>query len=193
MYANTGIQNVYNMYVSTSSDRLCRGGSFRSVEWHEMTIRSVRKTMDYRNVCEMQKQWKVKVVRRINDHMVVEMDGTWLSGSSSSWVNQWTNEWMSASMNEWIIAWINQWVSHWKNEWANGSINDSMAEWINECLSDQWTNHWMREPMNEWINEGMTEWINHWIKEWENRWMNVSLNRWRINEWFQSMRKPMNK
>ena len=173
MYANTGIQNVYNMYVSTSSDRLCRGGGFRSVEWHEMTIRSIRKPWTIGMSVRCRSNEKLRLWgASTNDHMVVEMDGTWLSGSSSSWVNQWTNEWMNECINEWVNHCMNQpmseslkeWMSEWFNQWLNGRVN----QWVPE------------RSMNESLNEGTNEWVN----QWRNDWMNQPLN--------QRMREPMN-
>ena len=100
----------------------------RSFQWEHCRY---EKSMSYKNVCEIQKQWKIEVVRRSNE---------WANGCWDVNVMRWY-ELIDAT--ESMHAWPSECVSDWGNER------------MIECASERTNNRTNELTMNGQINEQM--------------------------------------
>ena len=137
------------------------------------------KSMAYRKVSEMQKQWSVEVMRCINEWANDAWDAaemTWKKPRTTDWMNQYTNESMIQSMNAWTL-----------NHWINDSMNQRTIETINQAANklqyqstNQWVNEGVSESMNGWLSDSMHQWTHESMKQWSNepqiQWTDDSVN-----------------
>ena len=128
---------------------------------------SYKKSMVYRIILEMQKQWSTMKLwgASTNEQMVVE--------TPLKWLNQWTNE----PMNQWINSEsVNQWV------------NEIVSRWIHEAVKkmDQWL-------MNQWINDRVGQWVDEpWTHETVNQKINKPIIQWTNTPMNQCIHESMN-
>lgn len=116
---------------------LCRGGSFEKMNGKRNQL--PKKSIDYRQVFAMQKQWIVEVARHTNEQMAVEMPISWHEKCMRKWPNQPRN----------------QWIIEWNSDPLNQRINTSIAQRINHCINN--------ESMKQWISESMKQSTSKWM------------------------------
>jgi hypothetical protein len=160
-------------YMHTKKNR--RAGA----EVSETKQTNYNKSMAYRKVSEMQKQWSVEVMRCINEWANDAWDAaemTWKKLRTTDWMNQYTNESMIQSMNAWTL-----------NHWINDSINQQTIETINQAA-----NELQYQSTNQWVNEGVSESMNQWVNDSVKQWSSQSLNPWTDDSAIQCINEPMN-
>ena len=102
----------------------------RSFQWEHCRY---EKSMAYKNVCEIQKQWKIEVVRRSNEWAngcwdVNEMKWTYWRDRINARMTQWVREWLREWKNDWMWERTNEQTNKRTNELTmNGQINEQMA------------------------------------------------------------------
>jgi hypothetical protein len=171
----------------------------RSFQWEHCRY---EKSMAYKNDCEIQKQWKIEVVRRSNEWAngcwdVNEMKWTYWRDRINARMTQWVREWLREWKNDWMWERTNEQTNEWtNNEWANQRTNGLMTEWLNESMNawitmternTEWVSQWLSEPTDQWsMAEATNKWMNEcWVNEWESAWMNDWLNDW-LNGWMSN-------
>jgi len=96
-----------------------------------------KKSMAYKKVFAMQKQWVVEVVKRINAWAKIEWDANEMISKNpctTDLTNQWTNE----SINQWTNEPVGRWINEPKNQWSNEPVIQWVNDSVNRC-TNQWT------------------------------------------------------
>jgi hypothetical protein len=96
-----------------------------------------KKSMAYKKVFAMQKQWVVEVVKRINEWAKIEWDANEMISKNpctTDLTNQWTNE----SINQWTNEPVGRWVNEPKNQWSKEPVIQWVNDSVNRC-TNQWT------------------------------------------------------
>ena len=147
-----------------------------------MTIRN-QWSMVYRNVCEMQKQWKVEVVRCTKEWAMDEdangkLWNEWTDTIMAEWNNEYANSWVSESVSEWVRKWKNRWMNEWMKTWRGMKRNEGRNEGRHECVKEE-RKEGRQEGRKERRQEGRKEGRQGGRKENRKAWMSESMKRGR--------------
>ena len=133
---------------------LCRGGSFEKMNGKKNQW--PKKSIDYRQVFAMQKQWIVEVARHTNEQMAVEMPISWhekcMRNGPNQPRNQWIIEWNSDPLNQRINNSIASIIASTMSRWNDESVNQWSSQSANGCWDDESKNQWA-ERITSFINE----------------------------------------
>ena len=171
--------------------------------------KAINKSMAYRKIGAMQKQWTAHLVKRINIwenggwdaneiwHDMKESMHNWPNKPTNQWINKSTHQWINGSTDKWTVESMTPWIDgyRWVNvhqcfnkpiAWVNQSGGESVNQWIDEPTNGSWIdvsmNRSIIEPMNEWTSESM----NQRIHEKVNWWVDEAMKQW-INDFNQWM------
>lgn len=154
------LQYYFVCYVIRGSARPTPGRKFRKLDM------SHKKSIAYRDVCEMQKPWAAEAVIHQRASMVVEMPmkrhvtfiHNWVNKPINQCIDEPRNQGIGESMNQRSNESINKPTSKAKKRTIHESMNQWISEPMNACFWDS-VNFWIDDSVKQGTHESMHEWF----------------------------------